>query len=105
VFEQMAPPPTLSDTLENPDACAAELARSRPAPIHDLAMLVDGSVEVGPPSGDLDVGFVDEPAVGGNVPTVSRCVDELRREGLHRLVDRHVINGDFAFESSSSTSR
>ena len=68
-------------------------------------MLVDASVEVAPPSGDLDVGFVDEPPITRRVACRTRGVDELRREGLHPPVDRHVINGDSAFASSSSTSR
>jgi hypothetical protein len=31
--------------------------------VDDLPILVNGPVEADPPTGDLDVGFVDEPAI------------------------------------------
>jgi hypothetical protein len=31
-------------------------------------VLVDGAVKVGPPAGDLDVGFVHEPPIAGRMP-------------------------------------
>ena len=51
---------------------------------------------VDPAAGDFDVGFVDQPPVTGRVPGRSGRVDELRCEGLHPPVDRHVIHGDAA---------
>ena len=60
--------------------------------VDDLPILVDRPVEVGPPSVDLDIRLVDEPAIPRNVPARSRRLDELRCEPLHPPVDRHVID-------------
>jgi hypothetical protein len=38
--------------------------------IHDLAVLVDRSIEVGPPTGHLDVGLIDLPTITRNVPAM-----------------------------------
>lgn len=65
--------------------------------VDDLAVLVDGPVEVHPPSGDLDVGFVDEPPVTRNVPAGPRGVDEQWREPLDPAVDRDVVDLDATF--------
>jgi hypothetical protein len=82
-------------TKKRPRGC--EIPLDAQHHIHDLAALVDRSVEVAPPSGDLDAGLVDEPTVGRSMPAVSGGVDELRRESQHPPVDRHMINGDSAF--------
>lgn len=37
------------------------------ADVDDLAVLVNGPVEVSPPAGDLQIGLIDEPAVAGSV--------------------------------------
>ena len=37
------------------------VATLRDQDVDDLAVLIDGAVEVGPPAGDLDVGLIDEP--------------------------------------------
>ncbi|HEY3631169.1 MAG TPA: hypothetical protein VGL21_09745, partial [Jatrophihabitantaceae bacterium] len=46
MFEMEAPPATLSDVLDSPDAVAAELARVRPAPEDavTLSLLDPGSL-------------------------------------------------------------
>jgi hypothetical protein len=60
--------------------------------IHDLPDLVNGAIEVDPPTGDRDRGFVHEPAISWSVPARLSRVDEPGRETLHPAVDRHVIN-------------
>jgi hypothetical protein len=57
-------------------------------------MLIDRPVEIGPLSGDLQVGLVDEPPVPGNVAARPGRLDELRSEPLHPPVDGDVIDGD-----------
>jgi hypothetical protein len=64
--------------------------------VDDLPVLIDGAVQVGPAAGDLDVGFVDEPAIPARVPGRAGGVDELRGEGLHPPVHGHMIDGDAA---------
>jgi hypothetical protein len=64
--------------------------------VDDLAVLIDRPVQVGPPSGDLDVGLIDEPPVTASMAGGSCCVDELRRERLHPPLDRHVVHDEAA---------
>jgi hypothetical protein len=61
-----------------------------------LTVLVDRPVQVGPAAHDLDVRFVDEAPITGRVACRTRGADELRREGLHPPIHRHVINLDAA---------
>ena len=72
------------------------VAALREQHVDDLAMLVDGPVEVGPAAGDLDVGLVDKPPIPAGMPARTRGVDELHSEGLHPPVDGHVIDLDAA---------
>ena len=51
--------------------------------VDDLPELVDRPVQIDPPAGDLDVGFVNEPAISWDVSAWSCCVDEQGREPLH----------------------
>jgi hypothetical protein len=44
--------------------------------VDDLPVLVDGSVQVPPLAGDLDVGLIDEPSVTGRAPKRAGSVDE-----------------------------
>jgi hypothetical protein len=83
--------------------CLEEPGRSRyVAPLRhqhvdDLAMLVDRSIHVPSHSGNLHVGFIDEPAITNTVPTRPCGVDHGRGEALHSPVDGDVINVDAAF--------
>ena len=52
---------------------------------------------IGPSTGDLDVGLVDEPPVAAGVPGRAGGVDEFRCEGLHPALDRHVVDLNPAF--------
>ncbi|KQC37370.1 hypothetical protein UK82_15205 [Frankia sp. ACN1ag] len=65
--------------------------------VDDLPDLVDRPVQVGPPAGDLDVGFVDEPPVSRAGSARPGSLDEQRSEPLDPAVDRGVIDGDAAF--------
>ena len=44
------------------------------------------------PSGDFDIGLVDEPPVSGHVATRSGRLDELRCEPLRPPIDRDVVD-------------
>src|SRR5438552_15721454 len=59
-------------------------------------MLIDCPVEIGPGTGDLHVGLIDEPAVPGSVAARPGRLDELRGEPLHPPVDGDVIHCDAA---------
>jgi hypothetical protein len=58
-------------------------------------MLIDRPVDIGPPSGDPQVGLIDEPPVPRNVTARPGRLDELRLP-LHPPVDGDVIDGDTA---------
>jgi hypothetical protein len=64
--------------------------------VDDLPVLVDGSVQVSPPAGDLDVGLIDEPPVPGSVPQRPGGVGEQRCESLQPPVDGDVVDVDAA---------
>ena len=49
-------------------ARGSEIASSGDEYVDDLAGLVNSSVDVPPPAGDLDVGLVDEPPVADRMP-------------------------------------
>jgi hypothetical protein len=66
--------------------------------------LVNATVEVDPPPGNLDIRFIDKPSIARSVPAEACRVDQQRGEPLHPAVDGNVINHD-ATASSSSTSR
>ncbi len=57
-------------------------------------MLVDRPVDVGSDPGDLDVGFVDEPAISGQLPTRLGRVDQQGCEPLHPLIEGDVVDLD-----------
>jgi hypothetical protein len=59
-------------------------------------VLVDGAVYAAPDAGDLDVGFIDEPALADTVPARPSRVDDQRSEALHPPVDGDVVNFDAA---------
>jgi len=66
--------------------------------VDDLPELVDGAVQVNPPTGDLDVGFIGEPAIARGVSARPSRVDQQGREALYPAVDRDVVNGDTALD-------
>lgn len=74
-----------------------EIASLRDVYVDDLAILVDRPVHVPPHPCDLDIGFVNEPAVTDTVTAGSRGVDQQGCEALYPPVDRDVINIDPAF--------
>ena len=69
---------------------------TRDEDIDDLAVLVDGAVDVPPDPVDLDVGLVDEPPVADLVHAGTSRVDEQRSESLHPPVQGHVNHLDSA---------
>src|SRR6266516_1174950 len=62
--------------------------------IYDLAVLIDRPVEIGPLTGDLQVGLVGKPPVTGSVAARPVRLDELGGEPLDPPVDSDVIDGD-----------
>jgi hypothetical protein len=65
--------------------------------VDDLPELVDRPVQIDPPPGDLDIGFVDEPAVPGGVAAGAGGVDERGGEPLDPSIHAHMINVYAAF--------
>lgn len=72
------------------------MAASGDQHVDDLAVLIDGPVEVTPAAGDPDVGLVDKPPITARVPEGAGRVHKLRRQGLHPAIDRHMIDLDAA---------
>jgi hypothetical protein len=64
--------------------------------VDDLAVLVDGSVQIDPPAGNLDVCLIAEPAVTRGMRAEPRNLNELRSEPLDPSVDGDVIDADAA---------
>jgi hypothetical protein len=62
--------------------------------VDDLPELVDRPVQIDLPAGDLDVGFVNEPAISRDVSAWPGCVDEQGREPLHPPEHGHMIDLD-----------
>ena len=62
--------------------------------VDDLAVLVDRPVHVAPPSGDLHIGLIHEPAVTDRVAARSGRVNEQWCEALHPPVHGDVIDLD-----------
>jgi hypothetical protein len=60
-------------------------------------VLIDRAVQVPAAAGELDVGLIHEPAIVGRATGRPCGIEELRGEGLHPTVDRHVIDLDAAF--------
>src|SRR3954447_2219081 len=69
----------------------------RVTPHLDLAVLVDGSVDVAPDAVDFDVRVVDVPTVARRVAGDSGGVGEQRGEPVHPPVDGDVVDPDAAF--------
>ena len=75
--------------------------------VDDLAMLIDGSIDVLPFPGEFDVGLVNKPTTSDSVATEPGGIGQQRCEALDPPMDRDVIHFD-AWERStrsSSTSR
>ena len=64
--------------------------------VNDLAVLIDGPIEIGPGASDLHICLVGEPAVTEGMAARPRRLDELRGEPPHPPVDGDVIDGDAA---------
>jgi hypothetical protein len=62
--------------------------------VDDLAELVDRAVDVAPPTGDLHVGLVHEPAIPDQVAAGPGGVGQQRREPLDPAVDGDVVDLD-----------
>ena len=75
-------------------SCRSGVAPRGDVDVDDLAVLVDGAVDVPPPAGDLDVGLVHEPTIT-NAVTAGPCgIREQRREPLHPPVHGDVVELD-----------
>src|SRR5947207_1729456 len=59
-------------------------------------MLIDRPVEIGPLTGDLQIGLVGKPPVTASVAARPGRLDELGGEPLDPPVDSDVIDGDSA---------
>lgn len=59
-------------------------------------MLVDRPAQIGPLSGHLDIGLIDEPPTTGSVAAWPRRLDEFRGKALDPPVDGDVVNSDCA---------
>ena len=73
-----------------------DVATLRHVHVDHLPALVHGPIHVPPYPGDLDVGFVDEPAIPCQVPRGPGCRDQQPREPLHPPVEDHVVDLDAA---------
>jgi hypothetical protein len=71
-----------------------DVAFCRDADVHDLAVLIDGSVHVPPPARDLHVGLIHVPTTTNGVPARPGGVNEQWREPLHPPVHGDVIDLD-----------
>ena len=56
--------------------------------------LVNCSVQIDPPPGDVGIGLIDEPAITWGVPAGSGGVDHQWGEPLYPALDVHVIDVD-----------
>ena len=74
-----------------------DVAPLRGIDVDDLAVLVQGPVDVAPDTGNFHVGLVYEPPVADSVTTRPGRIDQQRREALDAPVDRDVINLDPTF--------
>jgi hypothetical protein len=73
--------------------------------VDDLAELVDRTVDVAPPTGDLCVALIGLPAVADGVAAWPGGIDQQRREPLDPAVDGGVVDSTPRSASNSSTSR
>ena len=78
-------------------AMAPASARVKNRRADDLAELVDRPVQATPPTTDLHICLVDEPAVPRGVPAGPGGLDEQRGEPHHPAEDRGVVHLDAAF--------
>jgi hypothetical protein len=62
--------------------------------VDDLPELIDRSVQIDPPAADLDVRFVDKPAITGGVPAGSGRINQQWGEPVHPAINRDVIDLD-----------
>jgi hypothetical protein len=62
--------------------------------VDNLAELIDRTVYIPPPAGDLHVGLVDPPAIAHGVPAGTASLGQQRREALHPAVVGDVVDLD-----------
>jgi hypothetical protein len=86
-------------------ASGTELAARGDKHVDDLAVLIDGAVDVASPTRDLHRGCVHVPPITEGVATRPRRVDQQRGEALHPPVHGDVIDLAPRAARSSSTSR
>jgi hypothetical protein len=77
--------------------CSDDVAASGDEDVDDLAVLINGPLDVAPDAGDFDVGLVDEPPRPDRIPARSRGFDEQGRKSLHPSKQGDVIDLDTAF--------
>ena len=78
---------------EEPARCS-EVPSWRGEHIDELTELINGPVDVTPPSGDLHVRLVHEPTVTHRMPARHRRIRKQRSEPLHPPVDGDVVDLD-----------
>jgi hypothetical protein len=65
--------------------------------VNDLAELVDRSVQIDPPTADLDLRFVDTPAIAWGVPAGPGRINQQWGEPAHPAINRDVVDLYSAF--------
>jgi len=65
--------------------------------VNDLTELVNRSVQIDPPTADLDVRFVDTPTIAWGVPAGSGRINQQWGEPVHPAINRDVIVLDLLF--------
>src|SRR4029450_12534850 len=73
--------------------------------VDDLAELVDRTIDVAPPAGDLDIGLIHLPAISNTMSARPSGLGQQRRESLHPPVEVTWSTSMPRSLSSSSTSR
>ena len=62
--------------------------------INDLAILIDGPVQIDPTPSDLDICLIDEPPITRRVPAGPGRLNQQRGEPVHPPVHGHMVNLD-----------
>jgi hypothetical protein len=78
------------------ELCRRQITVGRQHEIYGFANRIDGTVKIGPPPGDSNVGFVDP---SGSIPTAQFATNALIQNGripLHPSLDRDVVDRETA---------
>jgi hypothetical protein len=70
------------------------VALGRDVDVDDLAVLINGPVDVAPPARDLHVGLIHAPTVADRLAARPGCIGQRGREALHPSVHGDVIDLD-----------